>query len=153
MAKYYTDTDTGENNTAEELRSAYEQYKDDMEETYDSFEEYLESVLNAGMIEEGRYVWAIFDDQGNNVRTLEAVTAGAAYTECKEYFGAADNAEGFTLVRIKEDNAGCWTECAEELEAARLFGESKGESDHEQPKIYGQLFNGKHDIQIYPGCA
>ena len=121
MAKFYRDTDTGENYTAEELRSAYEQYKDDMEETYDSFEEYLESVLNAGMIEEGRYVWAIFDDQGNNVRTLEAVTPGAAYSECKELFGTADNAEGFTLVHIKEDNAGCWTECTEELEAARLF--------------------------------
>ena len=42
----YMDFDTGEEYTLEELKTIYNQFKDEMQ--YDSFEDYLEKMLDLG---------------------------------------------------------------------------------------------------------
>ena len=60
----YMNTDTGVIWTEEEFRKAYEQFKRDMEDPKDSFEEYLEDLIRKGeLIKVTKYY--IIDNHGN----------------------------------------------------------------------------------------
>lgn len=64
-------------------------------------------------------VWYIFDDQCTIVSDGTARREDGE-KEFKERFETAENAQGFTLCRVLEEN-GCWIECKEEIEPEEIF--------------------------------
>ena len=65
-------------------------------------------------------VWYIVDDQGTiiNEEGHEDITEAIAHF--KNYMRTPEEAEGFTLCRMLEEN-GSWLECLEELTPGDIF--------------------------------